>query len=891
MGNRRSVVGGFMNVDSGRRRGAALEERGRKRWAGWTASVVPARRNTDVSVPPRLAASTPLIPTANSDAENRSVPLRALLLSCAALAIPLVAAYSFPEWTAGDGALLVWVPAVLPAFLLAFHRGWNGAALALAATMATLALSQAEILLLDLSPPRWEILLAIVGVMVAVCLGAGWMANSLHGERTRAEQAALTDALTGLPNRRHASVLLESHFGRAARGDDLAVVLFDLDSFKQVNDQHGHAEGDRVLRTFAELLKERTRRMDLSARWGGEEFLTVLVDADVQAAVMFAEELRASLAAKDFGWGQVTASAGVGAVEPGMGSPDVLVAAADRALYMAKDLGRDRVHRADQLLSGSRKGRLAKADDPVEGISLDNLRVLLVDDDPAVLRSTQRLLERLGCTVRAFGDPREALEMAAREPHPHAIVTDIIMPEMSGFTLVDLASRTVPHLRAIYMSGYPQEKVYWGGSPGARTVFLSKPIEVEELSEALELVLGAAQEPLDEEQVDVALSPARLDHAGGTDRAEDSPGTNGNGAAEGRILIVDDEPHVVSVLQRLFVQQGYEEPLTVKDPTQVPTVLEEEKVDLILLDLHMPQMDGFELMEQLPRHRAPSEFLPVLVLTGDTAPEVRRRALEAGAHDFLSKPFDVAEAQARVKNLLEARFLNQRVARQRDEMEARVRERTAELADTRSEILHRLARAAEYRDDVTGRHAERVGMLSSLLARELGFGHRDVDIVRRTAPLHDVGKIGVPDAILNKPGALTPSEFELMKTHTIIGEEILGGGRHRILSMAAEIARSHHERWDGGGYPDGLEAEEIPLPARIVAVADTFDTLSHNRPYKEAVSVEDALAEIGRCSGGHFDPRVVTAFQAICERVGSQHFTSLSNPRDPRSDIYSFAEA
>jgi len=832
-----------------------------------------------------------VIPTPNSDAEDRSVPLRALVLSCASLAIPLAAAYSFPEWTAGEGALLVWVPAVLPAFLLAFYRGWNGAALALAATMATLALSQAEILLLELDPPRWEILMAIVGLMVAVCLGAGWLANSLHRERTRAEKAALTDALTGLPNRRHASILLESHFGRAARGDDLAVVLFDLDEFKQVNDEHGHGEGDRVLRTFSELLKERTRRMDLSARWGGEEFLTVLVDADVETAVMFAEEIRASLAAEDFGWGRVTASAGVGAVEPGMGSPDVLVAAADRALYMAKDLGRDRVHRADRLLSGSRKGRLAKEEDPVEGIPLHNLRVLLVDDDRAVLRSTRRLLERLGCSVQAFEDPREALETAGRAPHPHVIVTDIIMPEMSGFTLVDLASRAVPHLRAVYVSGYPQDEVYWGGSPGARTVFLSKPIEVEVLSEALELILGTVHQDLDEEQVDAALSPAMLDHTREADPTDGTPGGNGQGAARGRILIVDDEPHVAGVLQRLFVRQGYEEPLAVHDPTRVPAVLEEEEIDLILLDLHMPEMDGFQLMKHLPRHREPSEFLPVLVLTGDTAPEVRRRALEAGAHDFLSKPFDVAEAQARVKNLLEARFLNQRVARQRDEMEARVRERTAELADTRSEILHRLARAAEYRDDVTGRHAERVGMLSSLVARELGFGHRDVDIIRRTAPLHDVGKIGVPDAILRKPGALTPSEFELMKTHTIIGEEILGGGRHRILSMAAEIARSHHERWDGDGYPDGLEGEEIPLPARIVSVADTFDTLSHNRPYKDAVSVEDALAEIRRCAGGHFDPRVVEAFEAICQRVGPQHFTSLSDPVDPHSDIYDVVDS
>ena len=162
----------------------------------------------------------------------------------------------------------------------------------------------------------------------------------------------------------------------------------------------------------------------------------------------------------------------------------------------------------------------------------------------------------------------------------------------------------------------------------------------------------------------------------------------------------------------------------------------------------------------------------------------------------------------------------------------------------------------------------------------------NLDIIRRTAPLHDVGKIGVPDAILRKPGKLTPSEFELMKTHTLIGEEILGGGRHKILKTAAEIALSHHEHWDGKGYPHGLAGSDIPISARLVSVADTFDTLTHNRPYKDAHPVPEVIAEIRRCRGTQFDPAVVDAFNALCQRVGPERFTQLSDPLDPRRDIY-----
>jgi len=295
-------------------------------------------------------------------------------------------------------------------------------------------------------------------------------------------------------------------------------------------------------------------------------------------------------------------------------------------------------------------------------------------------------------------------------------------------------------------------------------------------------------------------------------------------------------------------------------------------------------MSGFDVLDSLAPILRNEAFLPILVITADDNPAVRQRALGAGAMDFLLKPFDPLEVRARVRNLLTTRSLYRRLADRGDELETRVLARTAELADTRAEILHRLARAAEYRDDTTGRHAERVGLLSSLIGAELGLGLREVELIRRTAPLHDIGKIGVPDSILQKPGRLTDAEFEMMKTHTTIGQQILGGSRNRILAVASSIAIAHHERWDGDGYPHGLRGEDIPLEARIVAVADVFDSLTHTRPYKRAFPLEEALAEIDLNDGSQFDPNVVRAFLTIRERVGLENILELADPLDPLRD-------
>jgi putative two-component system response regulator len=805
----------------------------------------------------------------------------------ASLGIPVVTAWVRPEWISSQDAFLVWLPALVPPFLLAYYKGWHGASLALAGAMATLALVHVEVLLLGLPGAPWPYVFVLIVVLVLVSIGSGAVAELLHRERDRAEQSALTDPLTGLPNRRHASVFLDAAWAAAIRGRSMALVIFDLDRFKGVNDVQGHAEGDRVLRALGRVLAERTRRMDLSVRYGGEEFMTILMDCKIDQAELFAEQVRARVAALEFSWGRITLSAGVSAIEQGMGSPDILVAAADRALYAAKERGRDRVVRADAALMPAAGTPPSQPPPRLEAREdLVGVRVLLVDDDEDALKATGRILEHFGCVVRTADTSRDALAILTQEIPVDVVATDIVMPDMSGFTLIDVASKVRPGLPVLYMSGYPQEEVYWGGIPGARSAFLSKPLEIEGLKQTLMNLLTPVEEGgfVPETPAERAEARPRLLANAPVIGLAEPPQPRGLDKRDGRILVVDDDEAVVETLQRLFTRAGYECPTGVTDPTRVVDVLRSEPFDLMILDLYMPSMDGFEVLMAISEVFGAEEYFPVLILTGDDDPLIRRRALAAGAMDFLNKPFDPAEAEARARNLLAARFLNQRVALQRDTLEDRVAERTAELADTRSEILHRLARAAEYRDDVTGRHAERVGLLSSRVGAELGMPPREVDIIRRTAPLHDVGKIGVPDAILHKVGRLTPTEFEIMKTHTTIGAQILGGSSHRLLEVARGIALCHHERWDGLGYPHGRSGRDIPLEARIVSVADTFDTITHHRPYKPALAPADAVAEIIRCRGKHYDPDVVDAFAKISERVGLENIHGLADPLDPLRD-------
>ena len=310
-----------------------------------------------------------------------------------------------------------------------------------------------------------------------------------------------------------------------------------------------------------------------------------------------------------------------------------------------------------------------------------------------------------------------------------------------------------------------------------------------------------------------------------------------------RVLIVEPERSTLMVLERVLEQAGIDDVVGVDDPAKAMEAVAEHDPQLVLLAVDHD--GGLDSLATLAPWTSGKAKLPVVAMSANSSADERRRAREAGAREFLSKPVDPTEVIARVENVMASARLS------------------AALAADRVEGLERLARLAEYRDDATYEHPQRVGRTAALLAERLGLDGATVDLIRRAAALHDVGKVGVPDRILLKPGKLTGSEFELMKSHTLIGAEILSGSRWPVLQMAEEIALTHHERFDGSGYPHALEGEAIPLPGRIVIVADNFDALTHTRPYADAWEPERAAAEVQRMSGQQFDPRVVEAFERL----------------------------
>ena len=325
------------------------------------------------------------------------------------------------------------------------------------------------------------------------------------------------------------------------------------------------------------------------------------------------------------------------------------------------------------------------------------------------------------------------------------------------------------------------------------------------------------------------------------------------------ILVVDDEASNVRLLQKLLLRTGYRNVVCTQDSAQVLPLYRQHNSDLVLLDLDMPVLDGFAVIDRL------NEFTkgnppPILVLTAEHMQCQRLRALENGARDYVTKPFDFDELLSRVHNLLEVQMAHKYISYQNEILEQKVRQRTKALQDTRLQVVRHLGRAAEYRDNETGLHIIRMSKIAALLGKAFGMTDYMCDLLLNASPMHDIGKIGIPDHILLKPGKLEPNEWAVMQSHAQIGANILSGDDSDLMIMAHDIALTHHENWDGTGYPKGLKGTAIPLVGRITALADVFDALTSERPYKKAWSIEKAVKLIKAESGQHFDPTLVELF-------------------------------
>ncbi len=332
------------------------------------------------------------------------------------------------------------------------------------------------------------------------------------------------------------------------------------------------------------------------------------------------------------------------------------------------------------------------------------------------------------------------------------------------------------------------------------------------------------------------------------------------------ILVVDDKEANVLLLENLLRQRGYVNVTSTRDPFSVAELHRVRQFALILLDMQMPGLDGLGVMGQL-RRDANRNFLPVLVVTAQTDGDLRLRALEGGARDHVTKPFVAAELAQRIRNLLEVELAYRDRIEHAALLERKVQERTRDLEETQFEILRRLARAGEYRDNETGNHVHRVSQTSRALALAAGLDQALADMIQHASPMHDVGKIGIPDGILLRPGRLEGEDLEQMRRHVEIGGSILGGHTAPIMRMAHRIAMGHHERWDGSGYPSGLKGDAIPIEARVVAICDVFDALTSARPYKQAWSVQASIDYLHAESGRHFDSALVQCFVSILPQV------------------------
>ena len=326
-----------------------------------------------------------------------------------------------------------------------------------------------------------------------------------------------------------------------------------------------------------------------------------------------------------------------------------------------------------------------------------------------------------------------------------------------------------------------------------------------------------------------------------------------------QVLIVDDTEINLILFGALVKKLDDCEAHVFSNPREALAWVTENVPDLIIVDYMMPELDGLEFI-RLTRDLPGRKLVPILMITANDQKQIRYRALDLGANDFLTKPIDKIEFLARTRNMLGLNQARKHMADHASWLAGEVRKATQEIVSRERETVLRLSKAAEFRDPETGAHILRMAHYSMLIARELGLSEDEQQLLLEAAPLHDIGKVGIADKVLLKPGRLTPEEFEVMKQHAMFGYELLSGSSSKLLQAGAEIAKGHHEKYDGTGYPDGIKGEDIPIFSRIVAVADVFDALTSERPYKKAWEVQAAVDFLNNGAGTHFDPMCVNAF-------------------------------
>lgn len=361
---------------------------------------------------------------------------------------------------------------------------------------------------------------------------------------------------------------------------------------------------------------------------------------------------------------------------------------------------------------------------------------------------------------------------------------------------------------------------------------------------------------------------------------------------ESRILIVDDDVAIGMTLEEMLKDNDYKKVRYISDSRQAAEVFKEYHPDLIMLDINMPHLDGFGVMEEIRRINGAGSFIPILVLSGETNEDICFRALNMGATDFLNKPYKASEVLARIQNMLRVRQLQNELEQKNDFLEGKVEDRTSQLRqavkdldamhaqvkEAYIETIYRLTRATEYKDEETADHVKRLSLYAAAVGRALGMKESEIELLLYASPMHDIGKIGIPDNILFKRAPLTEEEWKIMKSHPVIGYEILKESKAPVLRLGAKIALGHHERWDGSGYPYGLKGEAIPMEARILSLVDVYDALRSRRHYKEPFdhvkSCKIILEGDGRVMPQHFDPNLLEIFRKIhgeFEKIFGEH--------------------